>query len=224
MVTPNDLTAGMTGAFSSYLPEIMRWTGYAVLAVIIIGGMFAIYFFMQYKYSVLKVVYGKMGEGENERPYIRDVIKTKGKIVTENGVKKLKLLFNKVSLPVQFDYIYPRNILILFQLGKEHFLPGKISYSKEKDAFLAPVDEDIDFWSQLNAQQTALEYAPQGFWAKNGSMVFAMGVITFSLILAGAVIFMTYKYIGGELGGVAAATKDLGAAMQQATIQKFGGQ
>ena len=50
-----------------------------------------------------------------------------------------------------------------------------------------------------------------------------LGVITFSLVLAGAVVFMTYKYIGGELGGVAAATRSLGESMQQATVQRFGG-
>lgn len=217
MPSPGDIGTAVSGMAANLLPTIMKWVGIGLISAIILGVIYAIFIMMQYKYAVTIYVMGKMGD----KHYIRDIKTARGRINREKGVDKLQLFMSRVSIKPNFDFIYPRNRINLFQVGRDNFLHGRVQFSENPGAFVTPVEEDVNFWAHVQSQQIIRDYQEQTFMSKYGTMMFMLiGGIVF-LVMAAVVVWMTYKYIGGELGAATNAAKSLSDSWSQGMAQKF---
>ena len=217
MVDPGEIGQSISAMGANLMPSLMKWTGVTLVIVLILGIFYALFVFWQYKYHVINYVLGRMGD----KLYIRDIIKTRARLFCEKGVDKLQFIFSKTALKPNFDYIYPRNNIVVFQVGKNHFLPGQINFSDNPGGYITPVDEDVNFWAHVQTQQAIRDYQEQNFMSKYGTFFFGFLTVLACLILAGTVIYFTYRYIGGELGQTTQAAKTLADSFKEGVTQRF---
>lgn len=99
--------------------------------------------------------------------------------------------------PVPFEYI-DRNKVTLLQGASDVFIPVKEKLEiRENDGekvlvkSLIPIDEDIQFWYQMQQQQIAEDYQPDDISKKQ--MYMMIGTIIFCLALCGFTIWLSLK-------------------------------
>lgn len=194
------------------MAKAMYWLGYGLLVLIIIGGMFAIYLIMGYKYKVTIMQRG--GTGKESEHSINKIRRDRGKEVTVKGVKKFKLLLSrKVIQPVDYKYMYPGNNIYLYKSGPEAFHPMKLNCSTKNDGNFEQIPSDVSFWMGLTLKEVNNDYSKQDYWTKYGNITVMAGTIVFCLILVGVTVYYTYQHanqVVPALEGLSGALKSGG--------------
>ena len=197
MVDISEIGSSFAQGFTGIIPQLMRYLGYIVWGVIIIGGMWGLYILSQYKY---KYMYAEAGPGG-----IRRLKKDRIKAVKHKGADKWQLLWGKDKIePFDSKYIYPGNVVFGYRVEKDCHTPAKWNeLTKEIDI----IPRDVKFWQSTEIQQAALEY--QDLRSRMLPILTTLGTVIFCLILVGITVWMTYKYIGGGLNSVASQLSTL---------------
>lgn len=190
IINPGNIGEVFSGSFVGAGDQILLWLGYGVISTVIIGIMILFYIILQYKYRVdiIKVE----GKGVSKRKFER------AKPFNLKGVKKWRLLMRRKDIkPVPFEYI-DRNKVTLLQGASDVFIPVKEKLEiRENDGekvlvkSLIPIDEDIQFWYQMQQQQIAEDYQPDDISKKQ--MYMMIGTIIFCLALCGFTIWLSLK-------------------------------
>uniref|UniRef100_A0A6H1ZIP2 Uncharacterized protein n=1 Tax=viral metagenome TaxID=1070528 RepID=A0A6H1ZIP2_9ZZZZ len=200
MVDISEIGVSFAQGFTGIIPQLMRYLGYLIWAIIILGGMWGLYVLMQYKF---RYMYAEAGPGG-----IRRFRKDRIKAVKDKGADKWKLLWAKDKIePFDSKYIYPGNLIFGYRVEKNCHIPAVWNENKEG---IDIIPRDVKFWQSTEIQQAALEY--QDLRSKMLPILTTLGTIIFCLILVGITVWMTYKYIGGGLNSVASSVSSLQTA------------
>ena len=200
MVDISQIGASFAEGFTGIIPQLMKYLGYLVWGIIIIGGLYGLYVLMQYKY---KYMYAEAGPGG-----IRRLKKDRIKAIKHKGADKWQLLWAKDKIePFDSKYIYPGNIVFGYRVEKNCHTPAKWNESTSE---IDIIPRDVKFWQSTEIQQAALEY--QDLRSRMLPILTTLGTVIFCLILVGITVWMTYKYIGGGLNSVASSVSTLQTA------------
>ena len=175
------LTSGAGGMMN----QVITWTGYILLAALIIGFLWLVYLWFQYKWKV--DVYDLQGNESISRPKWERARKIKDK-----GTIKWKLLLRRKKIkPVDYDYIYPKRKVHLLRTSEDTFVPMEKYVDTEKKAVsLKPVDMDVSYWYQLQQQQIAKDYKPED--AAHKQMVIMISGFVIMTLFAGFVLWLAF--------------------------------
>jgi hypothetical protein len=198
MVDINQVGASMAGAFAGIVPELMKWLGYIILLIFIVGVMYLIYMLVQYK---IKYIYAEEGATG-----IKGIKQDKIRVIKDKGVFKWQLMKTKEKIePFDPKYIYPGNRVFGYKLDRDAHLPVMWNTSAKQGVEVK--SRDIAFWQNMEIQQAAVEY--RDLKERVIPMVMTLGTVVVCLILVGVTIWLTYKYIGGGLENAAGAIRSL---------------
>ena len=197
MVDVNQIGASFAQGFTGIMPQMMRYLGYIVWGIIILGGLWLGYILIQYKF---KYLYFQPGPGGAARPK-----KDRIRLIKHRGVNKWQLLWAKDKIePFDSQFIYPGNLVFGYKVEKDCHVPAIINPTTKQ---IDIIPRDVKFWQSTEIQQAALEY--QDMRSRMLPILTTLGTVIFCLILVGITIWMTYKYIGGGLNSVASSVSTL---------------
>jgi hypothetical protein len=203
MVDINQIGASMAGSFAGIVPELMKWMGYIITGIIILGIMYMIYILTQFKYKYIYAEEGATGIKAIKNDRIRPI--------KEKGVFKWQLLKTKEKIePFDPKYIYPGNRVFGYKLDREAHLAVMWNSKASEGVEVKP--REIAFWQNMEIQQAAIEY--QDVKQRMIPMLMTLGTVIFCLILVGVTIWLTYKYIGGGLDSVGSSLSNLQSVIQ----------
>lgn len=227
---PSSIGSAISGIGTGMLPQIIKWIGITLISACIIGGFYLIYLFFCYNILVYKLILGQSGDGKDKQYFIKSIKALKARRVINRGVEKWKYMFSFFSTPpiperniIPFGGITSRSASFVYEVGRNIFVPSALGFTINSPAMVhfSPLPYDVKRAAALELQEIAKDYQDPGFMAKFGSQVFGFLIIVFSIILVLAVIWMTYKYIGGELGNAANSAKSLADSMKNVAVQQF---
>ena len=191
MVDVSELGASFAQGFTGILPQMMRYLGWLIWGIIILGGMWLGYVLLQYRYKYMYAVAGPGG--------IRRLKKDRIRPIKHKGADKWQLLWAKDRIePFDQKYVYPGNVVFGYRVEKDCHIPALWN---EQSKSIDIIPRDVKFWQSTEIQQAALEY--QDLRSKMLPILTTLGTIIFCLVLVGVTVWMTYKYIGGGLSEVA---------------------
>jgi len=199
MVDVSELGASFAQGFTGIMPQIMKYLGYLVWGIIILGGMWLGYILFQYRY---KYMYAEAGPGG-----IRRLKKDRIRPIKHKGADKWQLLWAKDKIePFDSKYIYPGNIVFGYRVEKNCHTPAKWN-EPTKDIDIIP--RDVKFWQSTEIQQAALEY--QDLRSRMLPIITTLGTIIFCLILCAFTVWIVTKTLSGGFQ----TTADQLSAIQQ---------
>jgi len=185
MVDVAELGSSLTLGFTGILPQIMKYVGYLIWGVIILGGMWAVYVFTQYKYKYMYAVAGPGG--------IRRLKKDRIRPVKHKGADKWQLLWGKDKIePFDQKYVYPGNIVFGYRVEKDCHVPAMWI---EMTSSIDIIPRDVKFWQSTEIQQAALEY--QDLRTRMLPILTTLGTVIFCLIACIATVWIISKTLGG---------------------------
>jgi hypothetical protein len=212
------------------LPSLMKWLGIILICVIILGAFYFIFMFFQYSTVVYKLVLGEMDDKGKKTYFIKKISKMKARRAKIKGVERFKYLWYRFTTPpipekniVPHSGFFVRDASFVYEVDKNVFLPSALSFSINSPAVVnfTPLPYDVTRAAVLELQEIAKEFQDPGWMAKYGTYLWGFLTVLGCLILAGAVIWMTYKYIGGELGNAATSAKSMADAFREGVTQRF---
>lgn len=207
-----DAIGSMFSGLGGWGAEILRWTGYTLISCFILGIGYAVYLFIQYKYKIdlRQVSGGKILPMKWER----------ARVIRKKGIVKWKLLRSRKEIkPVPYKYIYPKRRIHLLRISETIFVPMEEQIGVETDKekiILKPIDEDIDYWYQLQQQQIAQDYTPEG--AAQKQMMVMFGGILLVLIFAGFVVWLAFTKTDALVTAIDSSSKSWMDAVTQKIV------
>ena len=148
MVDVSELGASFAQGFTGIMPQIMRYLGWLIWGVIILGGMWGLYVLVQYKF---KYLYAEAGPGG-----IRRFKKDRIRPIKHRGADKWQLLWAKDKIePFDDKYIYPGNTVFGYRVEKNCHTPVLWN---DNPGEIDIIPRDVKFWQSTEIQQAALEY------------------------------------------------------------------
>ena len=188
MVNIDDLTSAFSGVGSQTMSTLMAWLVYIFWAVVIIGILYAIYVFFQYKIVAEIFIRRNTGDGSYSIGAIKN---TRIREFRQKGVRKWGFFMKKNTMdPLDDKYILPGNRVKLLKVG-DTFTPMNLKCGKE-ETFIEPIPNDIKLWQSLEMSQAASEY--QDLKSKLTPLFMVMGTVLFCCILVGVVAWLSYKH------------------------------
>jgi len=182
--------------WAHYLVQIVYWLGWVLLAVALIVGMFAVYYWMSFPF---KIQYwplygsGKDGQFAFDKPRKNRARKSKDET---SWILMWPLVKTKEIEPFDSEYIYPGKNCYAFDLNGT-LIPGRININYKEDEIRSevnPVPHYVRNWQSLQHKKNVAEFSEPSWWDDNKAMVY--GVITAGLCLAmcGLTVYLTYKF------------------------------
>jgi len=231
MVDPASIGTMFSGMGSNILPQLMRWVFIALVSFAILGVFYLVWMGMQHNILVYKLVLGESDDRDKKRYFIKKIVPMKARRTIKKGIERWKYMwkFNFSTQPIAEKNILPfagflaKSAAYVYELDRNIFIPSSLSFSVNSPATVSftALPYDVRRAGILEIQEIAKEFQDPGFMAKYGSFFYGFLTILFCIILVGAVIWMTYKYIGTELGTAARAAQSLSESLKQGVVQKF---
>ena len=202
----------MFSGMGNWGAEIIKWTGYTLLAFLFIAIIYTVYLFIQYKYKVqLRNLKGSvLAAPKWER----------ARVIKDKGVTKWMLLLSRRKIkPVPYEYIYPKNRVYLARVSDDKFVPLRedIDFSSENAAIkIKPTDEDIEYWYKLQQKQIAQDYTSASD-ARKQTMIMIGGFVLI-MIFAGFVVWLAFTKTDALVGALrqnAAASQNIIESLSQ---------
>ena len=185
MVDIGEIGASFAQGFTGIIPQLMKYLGYLVWGVIILGGMYLGYILMQYKYKYMYAEAGPDG--------IRRLRKDRIKAVKHKGADKWQLLWGKDRIePFDSKYIYPGNIVFGYRLEKDCHMPAVWNSNKQG---IDIIPRDVKFWQSTEIQQAALEY--QDLRSRMLPILTTIGTIIVCCVLCAFTVWIVTKTLSG---------------------------
>lgn len=195
MPDPSAIAQGFTNIFAQFVPIFFKWLGRILIAAIIIGFFWLIYIFFQYKYKI--IVFLERGTGKDKQPLGIGRISRmeRAREIKQKGILKWKLLFARKKIePVEADYIYPGNTVLLHKIAPGKYVPAAVNIMANPEMIVEPVSRSDDFWAQVESQQVFLDYQKKSGWELYGHYIIGLGAIIVGCLFVGGVIYLTYSH------------------------------
>ena len=185
MVDISEIGTSFAQGFTGIIPSLMRYLGYFVWGVIILGGMWLGYILLQYKYKYMYAEAGPDG--------IRRLKKDRIRPIKHKGADKWQLLWGKDKIePFDSKYIYPGNIVFGYRIEKNCHMPAVWNSNKEG---IDIIPRDVKFWQSTEIQQAALEY--QDLRSRMLPILTTIGTIIVCCILCAFTVWIVTKTLSG---------------------------
>lgn len=180
------------GAYSS----VVGYLGWGLLIILIFGAFVLAYVLMQFKYKVIIRIMGS--ENSDGTRSVRLIKNDKLREIKKNGiVESCRLFKSKVNItPLDYRYIYPKNIIFLDQLGPDTFVPTPFNEIKTYDLAI----QNIKQWEQMEIKRGAEDYVKKQGWDKYKDFALTLGVVLLCMVIVGVTIYLSYKYHAAALG------------------------
>ena len=191
----NEVTVAITESLKQGGAQIVQWFGYIFWSLLILGGMFAFYTFIQYK---LKYFYGVRGAGATNIIALKT---DKLRVIRQHGVDKWKTLYSRETFePFENKFIYPGNTVIGLKLDRNKHIPALYSFGNP-NPLIEPLPRSVKFWEHVESINASAEY--QNNKDKLMPVIIMTVTIVLCLVLVGLTVWWTTKNIGGGLQQVA---------------------
>ena len=214
MVTPGDISGIFDGLLQNFGGIAAKALGWAFVMGVMFGFIAMVYILFQYKYKVTLLL--RRGSGVDDEKVgtnyaIGKIMRyERARVIKKKGIVKWKLLFGRKEIePVDSDLIYPGNNIFLYKFSSTHYTPAKWTITGNPEVTISPLPRNIRFWEQLEIQQSALDYQSQHFWDKYGSYVIVFVGILLSVLLAGFVIWLSFKQAGDVVPALKGLTESI---------------
>ena len=197
-----ELIAGLDGVdMFAYLGEIVRWMGIVGASLLVLAVLWFIWYFFRHTIKVKIVkLYGSSTDGQFS--FGRE---TNNKIRwVQNGTawKTMWPLFSrKTREPIDQEYIYPGNVVYVFEFEDE-WIPGRrnINVSEGKmRAEINPIPYYLRNWASLQEKKLDLEYAQHDFWSDNKMLIIALIFSMGCLAACCLTVYWSYRYATGGM-------------------------
>lgn len=192
------IRSAVTGGMGEMLTEILFWSKWVIIALIIGAVLAGFYFFLQYKYKVIVFERGGSGELDGEKShYIRKVsLWERAKPVRDKtGINHWKLLFARRKIePIDLKNVYPGNTVFLYKVSEDTYVPVNFS-SGNPESLFNPVPQTVRRWMTLEIQQAAQDYQKRTNWEMYAPLAVMGGTILFCCILTGVVIYIAFSNV-----------------------------
>jgi hypothetical protein len=176
--------------------QIVYWSVYAFIGMIMIGGMYFIYSWITFDHKI--TIWKLYGSGK-DGIFSFDKPKT-NKI---KWIKKKKAwemfwpLFNKKEYePFDSEYIYPGLNCYAFELNNQ-LIPARINIKETEKtirAELNPVPYYVRNWQSLEHKKDQVEFAEKDWWQENKGFVYMLVAVAICCTLCGLTIYLSYKF------------------------------
>jgi len=152
---PNEISSALSNVFNvGLMNKLLVWTGYILIAVLILAAFVVIYYWFTYKYKVVYPVlhYDKDGKYASILRFKKD----RARVFKKNGVPKTHFLFaRKYAEPLKKEHIKPGNRVFLFSINEDQTytpLPALMFDSPTQFEYLTPEEKT---WAILELKETA---------------------------------------------------------------------
>lgn len=188
--------------------NIIYWTGYGLLAILILVGFWFAAQFTQYKIKAL--IFPLYGSGKDGIFSIGKPKKNRIRWINSRTAWKswYPLMNRKEREPFDTEFIYPGSLVYIFELNDE-WLPGRINIKETENEIrgeINPVPYYVRNWQSLTHKKIAQQFAKKGFWEENKTIIMTIAVVAICCILCGATIYFTFKFATGSSGQISALT------------------
>ncbi len=173
------------------------WIAWILLACLVAGAILLLFYYVSFPYKItIWRLYGsgKDGAFSFQKP-IKNRARWKDKHKTIWVLMKPYLSRREVQ-PFDSEYIYPGNRLYAFEFNNI-IIPGRININHTEEEIrgeVNPVPYFVRNWQSLTHKKNAQEYAQEGWWENNKAMVYGVITVGICCVLAGATVYLTYKF------------------------------
>jgi hypothetical protein len=179
--------------------QFVYWISIILLGIVIITIFVMVGYLMQFRIKATIIpMYGSGKDG------IFSVGKPKTNrikwINNKTAWKSMKPFFNKNEKePFDDEYIYPGNRVIAFELNGQ-WIPGRYNINQTEEGIRAevnPVPYYVRNWQSIQHKKNAEEFAKQGFWNENKTLIMIILTAFACCAMVIATIYFTYKFAEG---------------------------
>jgi hypothetical protein len=185
---PEDISNVVSGFFTGDIgTTIVKVVVWVLIAAIFAALFFVIYMLTQYKIkATVYKAYGDGKEGYSVGKPKKDLVR-----VLKDGSWQW-LLRRKNTEPFNPKYVYLKNRIIAFEIGKE-IIPAKINIDEAANMMVSPLPFADRKKAELELHQLEQDFQKQDFWTLNKQ--FIMGAVTVGIccVFAGFVIWLAFK-------------------------------
>jgi hypothetical protein len=179
--------------------QFIYWLTIIISGIIIIAGFWFVWYTTQFKIKATVIpIYGSGKDGVfsiGAPKYNR--IKW---INNKTAWKSMRPWFNKTERePFDDEYIYPGNRIWTFELNNQ-WMPGRININQTEEEIrsqINPVPYYVRNWQSIQHKKNAEEFAKQGFWNENKTLIMIILTAFACTAMVTAVIYFTYKFAAG---------------------------
>lgn len=196
---PNSINNMWNAFFSnSILSNIVKWTLWGLLAVLIIAFFVVIYYYFQYKYKIYfpQLLYDSDGNSAQVLKFKKD----RARIVKrKDGTRKTHYLFSrKWTEPLKQEDVKPGNRVYMMRINEDNTYTALPSFSLGKDGkpheFEYLTDEQKT-WVILELKETATSNLTED--AQKRIFTYTMIAIVIAFVFVAGMIWLTLRYTGG---------------------------
>lgn len=231
MVDASNIGQAIASQWTATVPSLMKWLGIGLIAIIVLVGFYFAFLMFQYNIGVYKLVLGESTNSLGKKEwFVKRVVLTKARQAMQKGVPYYEFWMSKLRTdPIPSRFLFPfggffiKSAGFVYEMDKEVYVPSAVNFAINSPATVNfnPLPYDVRQAMVLKMKHTADKFSEQSFMSKYGNILMTMGVVLFCLILVGAVVFMTYKYVGSGLSQAASSAQALAEAMKNGGIQQF---
>lgn len=190
-ITPDEIGSTLSGMFNTgVMNQIIRWTGYTVLSLIILSIFVAVYFLLMYKY---KVTYPVLHYSSDNSAQIIGYKRDRARTIKKKGVRKQHLLFaQKVIEPFKEKDILPGNRINLLKINEDgtYVQMPALNFDSGIAKFEQLTPEE-KYWAVLQLQENANTY--QNDDLQRRMMLMTIFTVIFCLIAAVIAVWLCLK-------------------------------
>ena len=221
MVTPDSIGASI-GAWvdSGLFTSMLKYLSYIFYSVVILGGMWFVYFILQYFVLGYKVTYPILhysGRTDEGRGYA-DILKYKAdyaRVIRKSGNKKLKLFwFRRFIEPFTDDIIKPGRRVLLAKVNEDGTWEKMPPLTFQSDAHFETLTPTENYWVINQIKENAQTYSnPDVVNRMRNWMIFT---IVLCFLMAGFTVYVSIKggyKVAGALEGLGPSLKNLATSL-----------
>ncbi len=193
---------------SGSVSQIMYWAGIFIISGLVLGGLWAVYYYVQYNIKVKVVkLYGSNKDGQFA--FGKETSNRAKWVNNRQAWRSLFPLFNKKNRsPIDPEYIYPGNACYVFDLDGE-WIPGRRNINiKEGEirAEINPVPYELRNWQSFEHKRNAIEFAEHDFWTENKYFFMVIICVAICAAICIATVYFTYEFSTAGVAKSAALT------------------
>lgn len=179
--------------------QFIYWAMIILVGLFIIGMFWVLWYGLQFR--IKATVIPMFGSGKDGVFSVGKPRTNKVKWINNRTAwKSVRPFMNKIERePFDDEYIYPGNRIYVFELNNQ-WIPGRINIDKTEDQIRAevnPVPYYIRNWQSIQHKKNAEEFAKQGFWNENKTLIMIIMTSFACTAMVIATIYFTYKFASG---------------------------
>ena len=222
MPTPNELGSYVDKFLDTAIfIQLVKWLGWGLLIIVVLGAFIVFYFLLQYKYKVFYPIlnYEATSDGDVKVAQIEGFKKDRARTVKKkDGTVMQHILFmNKKTEKFDPEDIIPKNKIAILKVNDDGtYIPMPIVRFNTNIAAFETLTPEEKHWAILQLKENARTYSDTDELKKMRNMVLFTAILC--LVLVGVTVYLslkapnqaaeaadrlgdTFRQIAGNLGG-----------------------